>query len=911
MSAEVFGREAELEELAKLLEPLRHGSSVRVGLMGDAGVGKTTLLDLAAWRVGVSTVRIAGFEHGMGQPMRGLLELVRALPTTAWSSITPADRQVLDAVGGHGVMNNRPALMDALVTLFSAAVSAEPMLLVIEDAQWLDTSTEEVLAALLPRLEGDALGVLLTTRPTTNSLTKLVILIPVEGLDEGPATALGQSLGLAGAVAESLQKLTRGNPLATMMAARSLSSQQRVGVTALPEIVNVGPRLVDAYLPILESLPEVTLRALAVIAAGEGASDDLLLAALGTLQLGTDDLGPAERAGLVAGIRFVHPVIRTSVYVSISVHWRTAAHRSLSTVLSPEADPERWAWHVAESDAFDPDAVSDALNAAGEAAYARGARLDAARYFERSAVLTTDIQARFDRYWFAAKLVLFHGQSAVASPLVHMSLQAAPSSLDKVTVETFLYGFPPLTAQSVRSCWEFLTRESTANLSIAPEVSLFQALCATQLILIEGDFWALSDVVSLAEQALKKAPAVPGLMVQLGREISDALVFGRSDFASTAAVGEMALETEHAVVPERVGLGGDPTAGFTIAAAALLADEQWDFATQILERLAVRNEVTGWHVVFSELPVWRVEAYWRVGRWSEGFLAGSAALNANDDRQSMERATYLLATMAKVQMCLGRVEEAELLIRRAATESAPAVMGSVAAIMAHARGLGCLAQQHCVTARAHLEEVRDWAELGQLNHPGWMWWEADYIEALAKCGDAGAGERAEELLRRAEHADLAVVKGQALRCRGLAADGALAEVAFQQSIDILATSPAVFERARSFLALAEFRDRQGDVIGARHYADHAVTLFAKLGAAVWLQRAAELSSAHSTAGPASTLSNRELSVALLVANGQSNKQVAAEMGISSKTMEFHLGNVFRKLQLTGRAGLIRAMSQPA
>ncbi len=865
MSAEVFGREAELEELAKLLEPLRHGSSVRVGLMGDAGVGKTTLLDLAAWRVGVSTVRIAGFEHGMGQPMRGLLELVRALPTTAWSSITPADRQVLDAVGGHGVMNNRPALMDALVTLFSAAVSAEPMLLVIEDAQWLDTSTEEVLAALLPRLEGDALGVLLTTRPTTNSLTKLVILIPVEGLDEGPATALGQSLGLAGAVAESLQKLTRGNPLATMMAARSLSSQQRVGVTALPEIVNVGPRLVDAYLPILESLPEVTLRALAVIAAGEGASDDLLLAALGTLQLGTDDLGPAERAGLVAGIRFVHPVIRTSVYVSISVHWRTAAHRSLSTVLSPEADPERWAWHVAESDAFDPDAVSDALNAAGEAAYARGARLDAARYFERSAVLTTDIQARFDRYWFAAKLVLFHGQSAVASPLVHMSLQAAPSSLDKVTVETFLYGFPPLTAQSVRSCWEFLTRESTANLSIVPEVSLFQALCATQLILIGGDFWALSDVVSLAEQALKKAPAVPGLMVQLGREISDALVFGRSDFASTAAVGEMALETEHAVVPERVGLGGDPTAGFTIAAAALLADEQWDFATQILERLAVRNEVTGWHVVFSELPVWRVEAYWRVGRWSEGFLAGSAALNANDDRQSMERATYL----------------------------------------------GCLAQQHAVTARAHLEEVRDWAELGQLNHPGWMWWEADHIEALAKCGDAGAGERAEELLRRAQHADLAVVKGQALRCRGLAADGALAEIAFQQSIAILATSPAVFERARSFLALAEFRDRQGDVIGARHYADHAVTLFAKLGAAVWLQRAAELSSAHSTAGPASTLSNREFSVALLVANGQSNKRVAAEMGISSKTVEFHLGNVFRKLQLTGRAGLIRAMSQPA
>lgn len=192
-----------------------------------------------------------------------------------------------------------------------------------------------------------------------------------------------------------------------------------------------------------------------------------------------------------------------------------------------------------------------------------------------------------------------------------------------------------------------------------------------------------------------------------------------------------------------------------------------------------------------------------------------------------------------------------------------------------------------------------------------MWWEADYIEALAKCGDVGAGERAEALLRRAEHADLAVVTGQALRCRGLAANGALAEIAFQQSIDILATSPAVFERARSFLALAEFRDRQGDVIGARHYADHAVTLFAKLGAAVWLQRAAELSSARSTAGPASTLSKRELSVTLLVANGQSNKQVAAEMGISSKTVEFHLGNVFRKLQLTGRAWLIRAMSQPA
>ncbi len=94
MSAEVLGREAELEELAKLLDPLRHGTSVRVGLIGDAGVGKTALLDLAAWRVGVSTVRIAGFEHGMGQPMRGLLELVRALPTTAWSSITPTDRQV-------------------------------------------------------------------------------------------------------------------------------------------------------------------------------------------------------------------------------------------------------------------------------------------------------------------------------------------------------------------------------------------------------------------------------------------------------------------------------------------------------------------------------------------------------------------------------------------------------------------------------------------------------------------------------------------------------------------------------------------------------------------------------------------------------------------------------------------------
>ncbi len=695
------------------------------------------------------------------------------------------------------------------------------------------------------------------------------------------------------------------------MAARSLSSQQRVGVTALPEIVNVGPRLVDAYLPLLESLPEVTLRALAVIAAGEGASDDLLLAALGTLQLCSDDLGPAERAGLVSGIRFVHAVIRTSAYVSIAVHWRTEAHRSLSAVLSPEADPERWAWHVAESDAFDSDAVADALNAAGEAAYARGARLDAARYFERSAVLTTDVQARFDRYWFAAKLVMFYGQSATASPLVHMSVRVAPTPLDKLTVETFLYGFPPLTAHSVRSCWEHLTQESAANLSIVPAVSIFQALCAAQLMLIEGDFWALSDVVSLAEQALKKAPFVPGSMVQLAREVSDALVVGRSDFASTTAIGEMSFETEHAVVPERVGLGGDATAGFTIAAAALLADEQWDLATQILERLAVRNEVTGWQVVFSELPVWRVEAYWRVGRWSEGFLAGSAALNINDDRQSMERATYLLATMAKVQMCLGRVEEAELLIRRAATESAVATMGSVAATMAHARGLGCLAEQRSVSARAHLEEVREWAEKGHLNHPGWMWSEADYIEALAKCGDVAAGIRAEDLLRRAEHAELAVVTGQALRCRGLAADGALAEIAFQQSIDILATSPRSSNgRDRSLLLLSSAIGRM-----TRSERDTMPTMplpcLRSLGAAVWLQRAAELSSAHSSGGAASTLSNRELSVALLVANGHSNKQVATELGISSKTVEFHLGNVFRKLQLSSRAGLIRAMSRPA
>jgi hypothetical protein len=430
---ELYGRRAEREVLDRLLEAVRGGQSGVLVISGEPGVGKTALLESAISAAsGLRVTRAVGVESEMELAFAALQHLCAPLLDRLERLPVPQQDALEVALGLRaGDAPDRFLVGLAVLSLLSEVAGEQPLLCVVDDAQWLDQESAQALLFVARRLLAESVALVLATRDLSNELEGLPRLA-VEGLRDGEARALLGSVlhvPLDERVRERLVAETRGNPLALLELPRGLTPAELAGGFGLPDTLPLSGRIEDSFRRRLEGLPAATQRLLLVAAAESVGDPALVWRAAG--QLGVGLQAAANTDGLLTiGTRVVfrHPLVRSAVYRAASSEERQAVHRALAEATDEQADPDRRAWHLAQATfGFDEEVAFELERSAGRA-QARGGLAAAAAFLERAASLTSEPSRRAGRTLAAAEAKHLAGASDAALELLSM---AAAGPLDE------------------------------------------------------------------------------------------------------------------------------------------------------------------------------------------------------------------------------------------------------------------------------------------------------------------------------------------------------------------------------------------------------------------------------------------------------------------------------------------------
>src|SRR5450755_866079 len=403
------GRDDERAVLDRLLEEARAGQSGVLVLRGAAGVGKTALLEHAIESASdLMVVRAVGVEAEMELAYAALHHLSAPL-LDRLGRIPAPQRDALETTFGlrEGPVPDRFLVGLATLSLLSEAAQERPLVCAIDDAQWLDRASAQVLAFVARRLLAESVVIVAGTREAAGKYGRLPELV-VEGLRDADARALLASAipgRLDERVADQLLVEARGNPLALLELPRGLSPAQLAGGFGLPGALSLSGKIEESFVNRLQALPEDTQQLLLVAAAEPTGDPGLLWSAAARLGIADAVLFPAESARLLevdGRVRFRHPLARSAVYRAATPHQRRRAHRALAEATDARADPDRRAWHLAEATAGPDEDVAAELERAAGRAQARGGLAAAAAFHERSALLTSDPDRRGQRLLAAA-----------------------------------------------------------------------------------------------------------------------------------------------------------------------------------------------------------------------------------------------------------------------------------------------------------------------------------------------------------------------------------------------------------------------------------------------------------------------------------------------------------------------------
>src|SRR5580704_11388143 len=427
----LFGRTAELEILGRLIANARRGRSAVLVVRGEPGIGKTKLLrQLIAEASGFGVTRVAGVESEMELPYAGLHQLCAPMLGRLGSLAEPQRRGLGVAFGlASGDSPDRFLVALATLSLLAEAAQERPMLCVVDDAQWLDQASAEVLGFVGRRLLAEPAGLVFAVRtpapgdPAPDYLAGLPEL-RLGGLDEQSARALLATV-ISGPLDESVRARilaeTRGHPLALLELYRGRSAADLAGGFALPDAGDLPRRIEDQYAARLGELPAEVQRLVLLAAADPVGDPTLILRAAEVLGLDTGTVNLAAASDLLefgANVRFRHPLVRSAAYRAAAADDRRAVHEALAAVTDPLADPDRRAWHRAHATAGPDEAVAEELiNSAGRALH-RGGIAAAAAFWERAVVLTPDPGERASRALAAAEAKYAAGDFEAAQALL-------------------------------------------------------------------------------------------------------------------------------------------------------------------------------------------------------------------------------------------------------------------------------------------------------------------------------------------------------------------------------------------------------------------------------------------------------------------------------------------------------------
>ena len=897
--------------LDRLLAEARAGQSRVLVLRGEAGVGKTALLDYLHERAsGFRVARAAGVESEMELAFAGLHQLCTPMLSNL-AGLPGPQRDALGTIFGlsTGQAPDRLLVGLAVLGLLSEAAEERPLVCLVDDAQWLDQASAQALAFVARRLLAEPVALVFTVRePSEEQQWRGLPLLTVEGLSGGDARALLDSVTpgrLDEQVRDRIVAETRGNPLALLELPRGLSAAELAGGFGLPGAPPLASRIERSFLRRLQSLPVKTQRLLLAAAAEPIGEVTLLWRAAGWLGVGADAAAPAEAAGLIelgARVRFRHPLLRAAVYGAAAVPDRREVHRALAEATDPGADPDRRAWHRAHAAAGPDEAVADELERSAAGAQARGGVAAAAAFLQRSAELTPDPARRGARALAAARAKFAAAAPDAACELLAMAELGRLDELQRAEVAR------------LRAQMAFAERRG----SDAPRLLLDAAKKLGPLdggLARETYLEALGGAISAgrlgrgltaqeaAEAARTAAPPAP----QPPRPL-DLLLDGTATRLTEGYVAGVpplrrALDAlrRHGGRSEADIMGWLPLASM---AAELWDDATWHELTARAVRLA---REAGALAVLPIALTYRAAVHVHAGefRAAAGLIEEANAITAATGNASLGYISLVLAAWRGEET--RALELIETVVRDATARGAGRVLGLAwyATAVLH-NGLGGY--------EAALAGARRACEYEDLGFFGFSL--AELVEAGAR---SGASDEAAAALRqlgeqtRAAGSDWAL--GIQARSRALLSDGPAADTLYREAIDRLGRSRIAVHLARAHLVYGEWLRREQRRVEAREHLRAAHDMFGRFGAAAFAERARrELQATGETVRKRTvdtrdTLTVQEAQVARLAAKGHTNAEIGARLFISPRTAEYHLHKVFSKLGISSRRQLRRYLAQ--
>lgn len=902
----LLGRDSECAQLDEFIAAVREGHSRALVLRGEAGIGKTALLRyLLASAKEMTVVRAAGVESEMELAFATLHQLC-APWLDRLERLPDPQRDALEVVFGKrlGSAPDRFVVGLAVLSLLSEAANERPLLCVVDDAQWVDQESALTLAFVARRLQVEPVGVIFAARDPGEALRSLTEL-EVGGLRQTEARTL---LDLAvpsvldPRVRDRIIAETRGNPLALLELPRGLSATELAGGFAVPESHPLAGRIEESYLRRAERLSEDAQRLL-LVAAAEPLGDPLIsLRACERLGVSASEVDTDGLLDIQDRVTFHHPLARSAVYRSAKEPLRRAAHLALAEVTDRETDPDRCAWHRAAAAAGPDEEVALELELSAGRAKARGGFAAAAAFLRRAVALTGDLSRRTERALAAAQASLEAGAIESAHALLARAEAGPLDELERARLD--LLRAQAAYAESRGSeAPALLLRAAKAlephDLRLARETYLdawSAALFAGQL--------ASASLLEISHEALAaRRPAAPLRPSDLLLD-GFSLVFtdGREAGAPVLAQAATGFAGDEASIDEVLRWS------WLAAAGAVMA---WDLDTC----LAVATRGVQAARESGALTVLAV---------SLNVMAQAVALGGDltqvaslvDDANVVTEATatqvapYGALVMAGLK---GREADASPLIEGTIKQATAGGQGTAVQYGHWANslllnGLG----RYPEALRAAKQASDDTQELFVS-----AWAASEVIEAAVRSGEIElARESFERLAIATDVAPTGWARGIKARARAQLEEGDGAEALYREAVERLGRTRLRPDTARAHLLYGEWLRREGRRVDARAQLRTAHELFEAIGMEAFAERTrGELMATGErvrkrTVETRDELTAQEQQIARLAREGLSNSEIAARLFLSSRTVEWHLGKIFSKLDIRSRRELMTALADP-
>jgi DNA-binding CsgD family transcriptional regulator/tetratricopeptide (TPR) repeat protein len=911
------GRRGECDALDRLLARLRTGHSPVLVLRGEAGVGKTALVEYLLDRAsGCRVVRAVGAESEMELAYAGLHQL--CAPMLDRLDLLPGpQRDALSTAFGLSAGDPPDRFFVGLAVLSLCAETARdrPLLCVVDDAQWLDRASAQALAFVARRLLAESVGLVLAVRESRDERElRGLPELAVRGLTDADARALLESAihgPLDERVRDRIVAETRGNPLALLELPRAMTPAELAGGFGRPNTLPLASRIEEGFRRRLESLPAQTRRLLLVAAAEPVGDAPLVWRAAQRLGIGGHAAAAAEAAGLIeigARVRFRHPLVRSASYRAAGARDLRDVHRALADVTDPDRDPDRRAWHRAHAaDGPDEDVAAELERSASRAA-ARGGVAASAAFLERAAELTPDSARRGARALAAAQSKFESADPEAALGLLAVADMCPLDELQRARLARLRAEIvfalrrgsdaPPLLLDAARQLE-----------AVDPGLARDTYLEALGAAMFAGRLSDGSGVREAAEAARVAPPA------SLAPRSIDLVLDGMATrFTAGPGAGAPALRRALQVFRQETVDGEDeilrwlrlcPVVKET-AVHELWDDDAWhELATRAV-RLA--REVGALTMLPVALP------YLAGVELHAGQFAAAAALNQQADAITAATGNAPLPYASLVLVAWRGAEAQALEMVDAALEDATARgEGRVLAMAGYATGVlynGLGRYDAAVESARRASEQED---------PGWIGWSlVELVEAATRSGRpdvaASALPRLEERTRAAS-TDWAL--GVLARSRALVSEGDVADALYREAIERLERTRIAVHLARAHLLYGEWLRREHQRVDAREQLRAAHEMFTGMGAAAFAERArGELLATGETVRKRTVetrddLTPQEAQIARLARDGRTNPEIGAQLFISPRTVEWHLRNVFTKLGIRSRRELHDALPDAA